>query len=96
MESEAALNEDFNLASPQPTTVLELARMIWHKIRGGQPMSWASVPAFEHDVQQRSPSVEKAAKLLGFRADTPLDSMLDEVIEAIAEKGQENQMEVSG
>ena len=29
----AALNDDFNLSTPKSTTVLELAELIWHKVR---------------------------------------------------------------
>jgi UDP-glucose 4-epimerase len=35
---------------------------------------------FEHDVQKRVPSVQKALDLLGFRAETTLDEMLDDVV----------------
>ena len=36
--------------------------------------------SFEHDVQKRVPSVEKARDLLGFEATTTLDEMLDVVV----------------
>ncbi len=36
--------------------------------------------AYEHDVQKRIPSVEKAKRLLGFECTTSLSDMLDEVI----------------
>src|SRR4051794_1859333 len=34
MESQAAINNDFNISTPASTTVLELAQMIWTKVRG--------------------------------------------------------------
>jgi len=81
MEHPAALNEDFNLSTATSTTVLELAETIWQKIRGpGVPFRYVSDPPFEHDVQRRVPSVEKARRLLGFEATTPLSDVLDEVI----------------
>jgi len=81
MESDAALNEDFNLSTPVSTTVLELAELIWRKINGPDvPFRYVSDPPFEHDVKRRIPSVEKAKRLLGFEATTGLDEMLDEVI----------------
>jgi nucleoside-diphosphate-sugar epimerase len=81
VEHPRALNEDFNLSTAESTTVLELADLIWRKIKGTDvPLRWVSDPAFEHDVQKRVPSVDKAADLLGFRANTTLDEMLDEVI----------------
>jgi UDP-glucose 4-epimerase len=81
MESEAARNDDFNLSTATSTTVLELAELIWHKIKGPDvPFRYVSDPAFEHDVQLRVPSVQKAKDVLGFEATTPLDQILDEVV----------------
>lgn len=81
MESEAALNEDFNLSTAQSTTVLELAELIWTKCHGdGRPFAFVSDEAFEHDVQKRVPDVTKAREVLGFTADTSLDDMLDIVV----------------
>jgi nucleoside-diphosphate-sugar epimerase len=44
------------------------------------PFRYVSDPPFEHDVQRRVPSVEKAKRVLGFEATTTLDQMLDQVI----------------
>jgi nucleoside-diphosphate-sugar epimerase len=79
MEHEAALNEDFNLSTVQPTTVLELAEKIWSRLRD-TPFRYVSDDPFEHDVQRRVPDVEKAKRVLGFEATTTLDEMLDEVV----------------
>jgi UDP-glucose 4-epimerase len=80
IESEKAVNEDFNLSSSTSTTVLELAHLIWQKIRGDIPVRLISDPPYQHDVQRRVPSVEKAKKLLGFEARTSLSKSLDEII----------------
>ncbi len=81
MESDAAINDDFNLSTPLSTTVLELAELIWRKVHGdGRPFAWVSDPPFEHDVQHRVPDVAKARDVLGFAATTNLSEMLDEVI----------------
>jgi UDP-glucose 4-epimerase len=81
MEHEAALNEDFNLSTDRGTTVLELAELIWRKIRGPEePFRFVSDTPFEHDVQRRIPATSKAREVLGFEATTALDEMLDEVI----------------
>ncbi len=80
MESDAAINEDFNLSTAQSTTVLELAQMIWHKINGDRPLRIVNDEPFEHDVQRRVPDVHKAKRVLGFAATTTLSQMLDEVI----------------
>jgi UDP-glucose 4-epimerase len=80
MESEAAINEDFNLSTAQSTTVSELAQLIWSKISGDHPLRVVNDPPFDHDVQMRVPDVRKATRVLGFEATTTLDTMLDEVI----------------
>jgi nucleoside-diphosphate-sugar epimerase len=81
MEHPAALNEDFNLSTATSTTVLELAERIWHRVRGAAvPLRYVSDEPFEHDVQRRVPSTEKAKWVLGFEATTSLDTLLDEVI----------------
>jgi nucleoside-diphosphate-sugar epimerase len=49
-------------------------------------------PPYEYDVQQRSPQVEKASKLLGFTARTTLSEMLDEVIPWVAEQVEVGQI----
>ncbi|HEV2756055.1 MAG TPA: NAD(P)-dependent oxidoreductase [Actinomycetota bacterium] len=76
-----ATNEDFNLSTAESTTVLELAALIWKKIKGPDvPFRYVSDEPYEYDVQRRIPSTEKAKRVLGFVADTSLDEMLDEVI----------------
>jgi nucleoside-diphosphate-sugar epimerase len=81
MESPDAVNEDFNLSTSRSTTVLELAECIWSKVHGAvPPFAFVSDPPFEHDVQLRVPDVRKARDVLGYEAETSLDTMLDEVI----------------
>jgi UDP-glucose 4-epimerase len=81
MEHPAATNDDFNLSTARSTNVLELAELIWHKIRGDEtPFRYVSDAPFEHDVAKRVPATEKAKAILGFEATTSLESMLDEVI----------------
>jgi UDP-glucose 4-epimerase len=82
----AAENQDFNLSTAQPTTVLELAELVWKKVHGeGRPFRHVSDPPYPYDVRMRVPEVSKAKKLLGFEAGTPLSTMLDEVIPWIRE-----------
>jgi len=87
MESDKAVNDDFNLSTAASTTVLELAQAVWAKVHGdGRPFRFVSDPSFEHDVQLRVPDVRKARDILGFEATTTLDEMLDEVIPWIREE----------
>jgi len=86
MESEKALNEDFNISSTLSTTVHELAELIWHKIKGpDEPPRIVHDDPFQHDVRKRVPDVSKARDVLGFEATTTLDQMLDEVIPWVAQ-----------
>jgi len=80
MESDAAINEDFNLSTATSTTVRELAELIWRRINGDRPLRLVHDEPFEHDVQRRVPDVQKAKRVLGFEATTTLEEMLDEVI----------------
>ncbi|MBO0835476.1 MAG: NAD(P)-dependent oxidoreductase, partial [Actinobacteria bacterium] len=65
----------------ESTTVLDLAALIWQKIKGpGVPLRVVHDEPFAHDVQRRVPDTEKAKRILGFEATTSLSAMLDEVI----------------
>ena len=87
MESDKAVNEDFNISVARPTTVKELAEIIWKKIKGPDvPLRLAYDPPFPYDVKKRIPSVEKAKKILGFEATTTLEEALDEIIPWIKEQ----------
>ncbi|MET8350514.1 MULTISPECIES: NAD-dependent epimerase/dehydratase family protein [unclassified Micromonospora] len=81
IEHPAARNEDFNLSTAESTSVLELAELIWHKIKGPDvPFRYVSDEPFRYDVQKRVPDVTKSREVLGFTATTSLDVMLDEVV----------------
>jgi nucleoside-diphosphate-sugar epimerase len=90
MQHPAATNEDFNLSTAESTTVLNLAQVIWRKINGEKPFEVIFDNPYEHDVQKRIPSVEKAKTVLGFEAKTSLEDMLDEVIPWIREAVSKN------
>jgi nucleoside-diphosphate-sugar epimerase len=91
IESEKAINDDFNLSTSISTTVLELAQLIWTKINGDKPFRYISDPPFKYDVQKRIPSIEKAKRILAFEANTSLSEALDEIIPWI-----EKQIEMGG
>jgi len=84
MAHPAATNDDFNLSTAESATVLQLAELIWRKIKPGAPLRIIHDDPFAHDVQRRVPATGKAKRLLGFEATTSLDQMLDEVIPWIA------------
>lgn len=93
IEHPKAVNDDFNLSTPARTTALELAELLWRKIHGDKkPFRYVSDPPFPYDVQERSPDVSKAKRILGFEATTTLDEILDEVIPWIGEQISLGQM----
>ncbi|HEY3732560.1 MAG TPA: NAD-dependent epimerase/dehydratase family protein [Streptosporangiaceae bacterium] len=86
MEHADATNDDFNLSTAESTTVLQLAELIWRKVKGdGEPLRITHDDPFEYDVQRRVPATEKAKRVLGFEATTSLDTMMDEVIPWISD-----------
>jgi UDP-glucose 4-epimerase len=93
IEHDAALNDDFNLSTAESTTVLQLAEVIWRKIKGPEtPFRYVSDEPFAHDVAMRVPDVSKAREVLGFTAETSLDTMLDEVIPWITQAVEEGRL----
>ncbi len=92
MQSERALNEDFNLSSAESTTVLELVKAIWDKIHPGKQLHIINDKSFEFDVNKRIPSTSKAKDLLGFEAKTTLSEMLDIVIPWIKKAIMQNKI----
>lgn len=86
IESPRAVNQDFNLSTAQATTVLDLAQLIWRKIKPASKFRYVCDPPFPHDVQMRVPGTKKARDLLRFEATTGLGTVLDEVIPWVAEQ----------
>ena len=80
LEHPKAKNDDFNLSTSESTTVIDLAKLIWKKIRKNEEYSFKHIDPFMYDVQKRIPSTKKAKNILDFEAKTNLDSMLDIVI----------------
>ena len=83
LESEKAENEDFNISTAVPTTVLELAEVIWKKLNPHKDFNFVTDDPFEYDVQKRVPDTTKAKEILGFEAQISLEESVDEVIQYI-------------
>lgn len=83
MESPYAVNQAFNISSSYAVTMIELAQLIWAKLRPSEVFDCKLVSGFPHDVQQRIPDVSKAKRLLNFEAEIGLDESIDEVIKYI-------------
>jgi nucleoside-diphosphate-sugar epimerase len=69
--SPAGLNDDFNVSAAEELTVAQIARQCWEAC-GNEPdeLEFEHQPSFTVDVQRRWPSVEKAERVLGWRAQT--------------------------
>jgi UDP-glucose 4-epimerase len=71
----AAVNEDFNISASDERTIAEIARLVWEACeRDPADFELRHMPSFEVDVQRRWPSVAKAERLLGWRAQIDLET----------------------
>ena len=81
MASPAGENEDFNISASQELTVAEIASIIWAACgHDADSFELAHLPSFTVDVQRRWPSVEKAARLLGWEAKVGLRDGIAETV----------------
>ena len=73
LNSDAGLNEDFNISAREELTVAEIARVIWEEC-GNDPAEFEldHRGSFDVDVQRRWPDVSKAERLLGWKAQVPV------------------------
>jgi len=60
--------------------VLDLAEVIWKKMRPNEPFRYVCDEPFTYDVQKRVPDTAKAKAMLGFEARTSLETALDEIV----------------
>ena len=86
LESEAAINQDFNISTPAATSVIELAQLVWDIINPDKDFAFVSDEAYEYDVQKRIPDISKAKNLIGFEADIDLETSVREVIDHMRKK----------
>lgn len=69
MSSPAGLNEDFNISSTRELTMEQIARVVWDACgKDRETFKLTHLPTPTADVQRRWPMVEKAERLLGWRA----------------------------
>jgi nucleoside-diphosphate-sugar epimerase len=86
IKSQSAINNDFNLSTDEATSVLELAELIWKKIRPNEKFVYVCDDAYLYDVQKRIPCTKKAENILGFKAKIKLAESVDEVIKYMMKK----------
>jgi UDP-glucose 4-epimerase len=82
-----AVNEDFNISAYDERTVAEIARVVWEAC-GRDPADFElrHLPSFEVDVQRRWPSVEKAERVLGWRAQIDVETGIADTVRWLREQ----------
>jgi len=83
----AAENEDFNVSASDERTIADIARIVWEACgRDPSEFELRHLPSFEVDVQRRWPSVEKAERLLGWRARVDLETGIADTVRWLREQ----------
>jgi UDP-glucose 4-epimerase len=83
----AAENEDFNVSASDERTIADIARIVWEACgRDPSEFELRHLPSFEVDVQRRWPSVEKAERLLGWRARVDLEAGIADTVRWLREQ----------
>jgi nucleoside-diphosphate-sugar epimerase len=78
--NENALNETFNISTSEGYTVVELAKLIWDKLKPEQEFKYILKPGYKNDVEKNNLDVSKAKELLNFECKTDLSKTLDIII----------------
>ena len=84
LESERAVDEDFNLGASAEITMLELAQRIFALCVPDKPFQASFVQGFPGDVRRRVPDGGKARRVLGWEPAIGFDAALREVVGAPA------------
>ncbi len=84
MSAGRAVGEVVNIGNDREIKVEDLARLVKQRTSSASPITYvpydeAYEPGFE-DMLRRVPSLEKLARLTGFRATTPLEEIVDSVV----------------
>jgi nucleoside-diphosphate-sugar epimerase len=82
LESDQAINQDFNLGTANEITMLDLARRIHELCAPNRPFEVKYVAGFSSDIRRRVPDGSKAKELLGWEPRISLDDGLREVVDA--------------
>lgn len=80
MESQKAVNQDFNIADPRPIKMIELAKLLWQLVGCQKPFRVKYLKGFAHDIKKRIPDTGKIRRWLGWQPKVRLEDGLLEVI----------------
>lgn len=86
IESDKAINQDFNISTDKSTSVFELAKLIWSILKPNEEFRHVCEVGYEYDVQKRIPNTTKAKEILGFEAKISLEQSVYEVINYMKNK----------
>lgn len=78
--SPKAENQDFNIANPQETRMIDLAKQIWKLVERKEPFKVKFVHGFQYDIKRRVPDTKKIEQILGWKAKVPFEDGLTEVV----------------
>ncbi len=79
IENASAVNHVFNICAPEQMSILQLAEALWTRLGDHRPFAYQTLPCPPSDVRRNFGATEKAARLLGFTADTSINSAIEDV-----------------
>lgn len=80
LESDKAVNQDFNIANPSAISMIDLAKLLWKITREKKAFKVKYVSGFKFDIKKRIPDTTKIESLLGWKAKVPFEKGLLEVV----------------
>ncbi len=80
MESRDAINEDFNISSPEEININDLAQLLYSVCGKKGQVRLKHVKGFPFDIKRRLPDTAKAKRVLGWSTNVPLRRGLTEVV----------------
>lgn len=86
LESDQAINQDFNIGSEKEIKMIDLAKLLWEKCNINRPFKVKYVPPFEYDIKRRVPSSKKVRKILEWKPMRKLEIELPTIIAWIKEQ----------
>lgn len=81
LESDGAINKDFNVGSEKEIKMIDLAKLLWKVCNMKKPFKVKFVPGFKYDIKRRVPSAQRARTVLKWEEDKKLENELPQIIE---------------
>jgi len=83
----AVINNDFNIASPEITKILDLGEHIWKLLGDGRPFKWEAkeTDASKHSAQRREADISKLLSVVDWKPSLTLDEGIIKTAEWVRE-----------